>query len=47
MHVARMGQERNAYKFRCKREKKTLLGDKSRNGGVILALWPWNWTFTV
>jgi hypothetical protein len=36
MHVARTGQERNAYKFCCKRERNTMHGDKSRNGGVIL-----------
>lgn len=36
MHVARTGRERNAYKFCCKHERKTLFGDKSRNGGVIL-----------
>ena len=36
MHVARTGQERNACKFCSKRERQTLFGDKSRNGGLIL-----------
>ena len=36
MHVARTGQDRNAYKVCCKRVRKTLFGNKSRNGGVIL-----------